>query len=48
MKTIEIPSPPSLAAAWSEVDERFFRLVRHVFTAEFLYGAGVLLTANDE
>jgi hypothetical protein len=48
MKTIEIPTRPSVAAAWSDLDERFFRIVRHLFAADFLYGASVLLATNDE
>ena len=47
MTITEIPSQPSVAATWSDVDERFFRIVQYVFDAEFLYGASVLIASND-
>jgi len=47
MTTTEISTRPTVVAGWGDQDERFFRLVRHVFSAEFLFGAGVLLATND-
>lgn len=48
MNTSETSTRPTVVACWDDLDERFFRLVRHVFPADFLYGAGVLLAANDD
>lgn len=45
------PTTPSAevtaAAAWSAVDEAFFRIVARVFPPEFVEGAGVLLGSYD-
>jgi hypothetical protein len=38
-----------LPTAWdADRDERFFALVARLFSAEFVFGAGVLLAADDE
>lgn len=47
MKTTQTESRETVTAPWGGVDETFFRIVQHVFTAEFLFGAGVLLAGND-
>jgi hypothetical protein len=47
MKTTETSTRPTVGTDWDDQDDRFFRLVRHVFPAEFLFGAGVLLASND-
>ncbi len=48
MTITEIPTQPSVVATWSDVDERFFRIVQNVFDPEFLYGASVLIASNDD
>lgn len=47
MKTTETSIRPTIVSGWGNEDELFFRLVRHLFTGEFLFGAGVLLASND-
>jgi hypothetical protein len=38
-----------LPTAWdADRDERFFGIVSRLFSAEFVFGAGVLLAANGE
>ena len=33
---------------WTATDDQFFRTVAHVFPAEFVFGAGVLLASYDD
>ena len=37
----------TIPTIWSEADEQFFRVVRDTFDAHYVFGAGVLLAAND-
>ena len=42
-------SSESVPQAWEdERDGCFFRITAHVFSPEFVYGAGVLLATNDD
>ena len=34
--------------SWTATDDEFFRTVAHVFPAEFVFGAGVLLASYDD
>ena len=46
-----IPSAPTTEVAvsvWSELDERFFRIVAQELPANFLEGASALLSSYDE
>ena len=33
---------------WTATDDTFFRTVAHLFPADFVFGAGVLLASYDE
>jgi hypothetical protein len=49
--TALFPSAPTTEVGipvWSDVDERFFRIVAEELSAKFLEGASALLGSNDE
>lgn len=45
---MDISRSEAIPSLWDEErDPAFFRIVSRTFSAEFLYGAGVLLACND-
>ena len=48
MKIMQIDSRETVTAPWAGQDETVFRIVQQAFTPDVLFGAGVLLAANDD
>jgi len=47
MNMTRATAPESLGVVWdASVDEVFFRIVRHLFPSDFVFGAGVVLSHN--